>query len=197
MPSLACSLPDIWGADRHRALPAPQGPGKPSPFPQTHVGPQPEQGTWEPGDTGLTEQGSSWTGATWGARLSSMSSLPGSQVPACSGCRRSPALSRRSKAWAASGAAYTHCRPRLWNGAHGGRSKRGNKPEESVYFAKAIADRRDPVASTWPLKGTPASSCLAQRGPGTAGPGGDRGCGASCSDRREAGERAECQAAAR
>lgn len=43
------------------------------------------------------------------------------------------------------------------------------------------------MASTWPLKGTPASSCLAQRGTGTVGPGGDRGCDASCSDRHEVG----------
>lgn len=31
------------------------------------------------------------------------------------------------------------------------------------------------MASTWPLKGTPASSCRAQRGTGTVGPGGTEG----------------------
>lgn len=97
----------------------------------------------------------------------------------------------------APGTAHTYRRPRLWNGAHGGRSERGNKPEESVYFAKAIADRRDTRGQHMATERY--SSLLL---PGTErdrhrGPWRDRGCDAGCSDRREVGERAECQAAAR
>lgn len=79
----------------------------------------------------------------------------------------------------------------------GEEAKEGTNQKRVFILQRQSLTGGTPVASTWPLKGTPASSCRAQRGTGTVGPGGDRGCDAGCSDRREVGERAECQAAAR
>lgn len=88
---------------------------------------------------------------------------PGARLPLRSPARRAP-LHRAGRQRPGVLGTLRHLRPWLWNGSHRRRSKRWNKPEESVYFAKAHRqEARSPVAGARPPRAPSAASCLFSR----------------------------------